>query len=911
MRSWTRPLVGRFDELAKLTRLLQAAANGSGGAMFLVGEPGAGKTRLLEAASSAAEEAAVTVRIGRTSELEAQRALGAALDAFGLRLEQLAGRTAATRMVLEAGAPAAARFLLVDRLVELVEAECAHHPLMLAIEDLHWADPATVGWLHALVARTADLPLAVVATTRPLTTGSPAGRLLDLPHTTRLDLGPLAVNEVRTLVDAVLGDRDAGERLQAALREAAGNPLLVLAVLDAAGHGGGTDGGPIAARLCELGTETAAVLRTAAVLGTTVRLPDLATVLGTGLADLLPHIDAAAAAGFLVPRADGFAFRHELHRQAVLTRLAAGSLAALHLQAARALAASGVPAVDLAEHFARGAQPGDREAADWLRRAALDMVAAAPAGALRLVDVALPLCGTAPPASLLLVRVRALAGTGRTDEAELLARSLLHEDLNPDMEAALRRELAFAAFVGRRTAECVDEIERCEKLAAAPGARARVSGEVAFARLMALDDLGAAESAQRAIADGRRCGDVAAQVAGGVVLTYLDLFALRIPESRARARAVTRLAELPGAADAHVFQPWFAAALVALETDDLRGVAGYAHRGRQVAIERGSGWAVPGHDAVSAFGALRAGDLDDALAMADAVLGCREGVDGLGVMVWCHAFRAQVHLHRGELDAAAAALSAADGMPTTGRAQFGVEQVQIARAQLLELRGDPAAACTALTQVWDLFTATGLRAPLPAIGIPLARLAAVTGDRRRCADVAATLTEAAADSGVPSFSAIALLAAAWRDGDPDSALAAAAAATRTPRKPLAATAYRDAAALLRARGRRSEADDTAAEAVRRWSALDAFAEAAACTRISRTARPPDPRPRFGVALTPTERKVVALVSDGLANAKIADRLGVSRRTVETHVGSAYRKLDVDSRVTLARMAMSHGISDKA
>ena len=75
---------------------------------------------------------------------------------------------------------------------------------------------------------------------------------------------------------------------------------------------------------------------------------------------------------------------------------------------------------------------------------------------------------------------------------------------------------------------------------------------------------------------------------------------------------------------------------------------------------------------------------------------------------------------------------------------------------------------------------------------------------------------------------------------------------------------------------------------------------------------PDPRPRFGVAaLTPTERKVVALVSDGLANAKIADRLGVSRRTVETHVGSAYRKLDVDSRVTLARMAMSHGISDKA
>lgn len=389
---------------------------------------------------------------------------------------------------------------------------------------------------------------------------------------------------------------------------------------------------------------------------------------------------------------------------------------------------------------------------------------------------------------------------------------------------------------------------------------------------------------------------------------YLDLFANRIPDATRRADSIVARAELPHATEAHVFQPWFAACLVQLETDDLDRLATTAHRGREVALARGAGWAVPGYDAVTAFGALRSGAFDDAAATAGATLGYLGNVDSMGVAVWCHAFLAQVLLHHDELDAAAAHVAAADGWLTRERAQFGFEQLQLARSALHERRGEPDDALGALRPAWDLFRALGLRSALPAIGAPLARLAHGAGDTALLTDAAAVLAEAADSAGTRSVHAVAGLAAAWRDSDPDRALSAAAAASRTPRPALVATALTDAASLLRVKGRVAEADRVAAEAVERWSALGAYADAAACAALSRSAQRPQRRPRFGIAsLTATERRVVALLADGLSNSAIAAVLCVSRRTVESHVSASYRKLDVSSRVALTRTALDHGI----
>jgi DNA-binding NarL/FixJ family response regulator len=312
---------------------------------------------------------------------------------------------------------------------------------------------------------------------------------------------------------------------------------------------------------------------------------------------------------------------------------------------------------------------------------------------------------------------------------------------------------------------------------------------------------------------------------------------------------------------------------------------------------------------VDAFGALRAGSFDDAGAAAEATLGYFEGVDGFGVAVWCHAFLAQIALHRGEPELARQHVDTAEAWLARGeRAQLGYEQLRIAAARLCELRGELDAAFVALAEVWDLFALLGVRSPLPSFGATFARLARHGGDSARAAEVATALEEAATDSGTGSVRVAAELAAAWRDVDPDRALRAADLARAGPRRPLVAAALTDAANLLHARRRRGEADRVAAEGARRWSELGADADALACVAVSRTARRPAPRPRFGpAALTATERNVVGLLADGLANADIAAQLGVSRRTVESHVSAAYRKLEVASRVELARAALAYGL----
>jgi DNA-binding NarL/FixJ family response regulator len=125
---------------------------------------------------------------------------------------------------------------------------------------------------------------------------------------------------------------------------------------------------------------------------------------------------------------------------------------------------------------------------------------------------------------------------------------------------------------------------------------------------------------------------------------------------------------------------------------------------------------------------------------------------------------------------------------------------------------------------------------------------------------------------------------------------------------MTAAALADAAGLLRAAGRAHEARAHAEAAVACCTACGADADAARISAQHRLARSAAPRARFGFdALTPTERRVIDLVADGLSNVDIARRLYVSRRTVESHVSSAYRKLEVPSRVELAKAALAQRV----
>jgi predicted ATPase len=442
-------LVGREPEIKRLKKLVQGAADGTGSALLITGEPGIGKTHLVQAVATIANDAGLAVHIGHCEQLEVEKTLGAPLGAFNRQVNVDRERGAAVRTLLEAGASAAAGSALADRLMEVLEFECAHGPMFLAVEDLQWSDPTTLMWLRAVMQDVSELPLLVVLTTRPPAPGTDVHRALAVLAMPQLDLRPMSTEDAHILAGHVLDSAPTAEVVEAVDR-AMGNPLLVLAILDVLKAGGRPTVDSIAALVRELDRSALRTLQIAAVLGDEIDPVLVAAMAGIRTTNLLTDLEAGAAAGIVVPTKSGFRFRHELHREAVLAELVPAARATLHLAAAQVLATMGAPALTVAEQYARGARPGDQEAVAWLSYAAQEIVATAPAAALRLCDIAIDAWGEQPPSDLLLTKVRALAAAGQAPEADELGRALLGDALTPDTEARLRRELAFTAFMQGR-----------------------------------------------------------------------------------------------------------------------------------------------------------------------------------------------------------------------------------------------------------------------------------------------------------------------------------------------------------------------------------------------------------------------------------------------------------------------------
>ena len=917
--------VGRRIEIARLTEMLANGLNGVGTVGVITGEAGAGKSALLDVVVERASEVEMRTVVARCEHLEIERPYGPVRDALGVTEASLVGPAPTSRTPLEVGAVAAYGFFVGEQLLEQLEALTASGPTLLVVEDLHWADPATVQLVHLLAERVRDLPLVVLGSARTPLPGSDTQRLVDIAAVEHLALPPLETDAIAEIVVHQTRCRP-GPRLQAVLDTAGGNPLLVLGLLDAltaGAHLDETDGfvdviGPIpelrpgasvAVRVSELDRPTLRIIQAAAILGMTIDPPAVADLIGRRASELLEPLDAACIAGILTKGAVDYVFRHDLHRQAVLDTMPEAMRLALHLEAARSKARAGAPAIEVAEHYALGARPGDAEAVVWLQRAAAELVHHDPGTALSLLDVAFDICGPHPREDLLLVRVRALTGTGRLADTEALARSLLREGLDRDTEAQLHRELGLSYLIQGRSRESVAEGERYLALVTDPAQQPRIQAEMAFARFVDLDHPGARAAAEIAVGEGRRLGDLGAQVAGGSVLAWLDEFRNDFGPALDRASQILALVRQPHGADGHVYQPWFVASLIYLEADLLDDVLAVIIEGRAVAERDGFAWSIPAYDAMAAYRLMRAGEHDDAAAVAEATLGYIDGVDGWGVALWCHAFVAQVAVGRGKFDEADQHIATAEYHLTTGRAQFGFEQSMIAKARLAERRGDPDTALTVLGDTWDLYGAIGVLAGRQAIGPDLVRLACSAGAVDRATDVVSDLDRGAERAGTPAFRAFAAMGRSWLDADPDAAVAAAELITSaTPRRATAADLWDTAAVLLRGRGRVIDADAAAGRAVELYSmcGADADAQRLAATITGRRVRVAE-RPRFGWdALTATERRVVELIGEGLANGAIATDLFVSRRTVESHVSAAYRKLEVTSRVELARLALGHG-----
>jgi DNA-binding CsgD family transcriptional regulator len=938
-------LAGRSAEVDQLRSAVRQVAGGTGRTLVVVGEAGIGKTRVVDAGLADADDLGVRVFEGAADELEQRRPFGVIADCLATgRSATERERAAVTGLLGEdsgadvfggwlADAPQA-EFQIVEGFVALVEALSVQNPVVLVVEDLQWADPSALLVLHRLARRVGQLPLLLVCTVRPVPRSAELEgclRGLGAAGATELGLGPLDAMAVAKVIEQLVGGPP-GPSLLRQVARAGGNPLFVTELVDALQRDGAirlrpdgaaeltTVGMPpslpllILHRLSFLAPATLELLRVASILGSSFALTDLSLVVGRPTAGLLTALEQALAAGILEQRGELLGFRHDLIREALYQDLPAPVRRGLHLDAGRALAGAGAPAEQVAEQLVRGASAGDTQAVAWLQRAARQAAPRVPAVAVDLLGRALELAGPADPArdGLLAEQAVSLMWAGRLADAEATCREVLARTHDRDTAAMLRLCLIQTLLGRGRIEQALQEVETAvasQQLSDPERVRLQAFQASALASLGQLD--AAADTATRTRPAAAEVGD---DLAGCICVATLALVAnLGGDFLRALGLAVeaVRSADQSASLLAHRFPVSLFLGGCLHDTDRLAEGQVALQRGRRISEELGIKRELPLYYWGLAQGCLWLGEWDDALAECQA---CLELAGEYGMRlhgtVFSHSIHAVIAVHRGDLPDAEGAVAAAERELAATGPQLGWDWLLWANALLLEARGQPEGSLATLCRAWDTCTGQGLVSTLPLFAADLVRHAVGANDRHRAEQATNAIEELAGrNPGVTTLTGAALRCRGLVEDDAEVLVRAATAYRAGPRPLERALACEDAAWALGRIGRVGEARPLLEEATAVYEGLSAswdLARAAARLRslgLRPGRRGPRKRPKSGWdSLTATELTVVRLITEGLSNPEIAERMFISRGTVHTHVSHILAKLGLGSRVALAAEA---------
>lgn len=932
----TTAFVGRVPERRRVDAALAGVVDGHGAVVVVRGEPGVGKSRLVAQSVDPAQATGVRVLHGGAQPGEQTRPFGVAIDLLRISAastdpalracaQVLRGRSAWVEGADEVPVEVHA---VVELVVEHLEATYLTAPTAVVVEDLHWADAASLTLLRRLARLAGQYPLALVVTTRPsdrpdvqtfLAAAARAGA--DVVDLARLDEADV-LSLVRHLVGAVPGDR-----LVDALRRADGNPLFVgelvrsLDARDLLGHVGGRVelladdpatglDATILHRLHLLPAGAAELLRRAAVLGPGFTLDELAHALEAAPGDLLEPVRSAVAVGVLDSDADGLRFGHDLVRDALYASWPDALRRLLHRQVADGMRARGAPDFRVVPHVMAGAEPGDRDAVDWLHRVGRDSATRDPDAGAQVLARALELCpdGAEGRDRLRFDLAVATAWAGRPTDAEHTARALVRETADADLRGRTAYWLGTELLRRGRAHDAAQLVEAA--LAAGVDSdreRTRLSTVVAIGTLLRGGDVALA-ALEEAIRDARTLGD--AQTLGRCLVAATIAAGYRGDLDRAERAGLeaVALAETQPAVEVLSTAAHLAVSTWAQLEIDVTDALATVERALRLVADLPRSTAVVGYDIARAHCLYHLGRWDDALVELDSAIAWSQDT-GRESWVLALALRAVIGAHRDQGAGARADLEQAVAAAAAGASVWHPATLAHARALVDEYDGAPDRAHASAARSWQMLLAAGLPQGLPQIGTHLARLrAAGHGSSDDPAGSVALLDDLAALSPrARNAAASAAVVRGLADADPERLDAAADLFDTAGRVVDAAWAREDAAvawavagAPERARDRLVAAVTTYGElgAVRRTAAAVARARAVGVRLGSRGLRPPRPS-RGPQSLTDAERAVVALVAERLTNAEIADRLVVSRRTVETHVSSALRKLDCTTRRDLA------------
>ena len=340
--------------------------------------------------------------------------------------------------------------------------------------------------------------------------------------------------------------------------------------------------------------------------------------------------------------------------------------------------------------------------------------------------------------------------------------------------------------------------------------------------------------------------------------------------------------------------------------------------GMRISEELGTRWPLPTYQVFLALERFITGEWDDAIAELETSFELADEIGETYNRAYAHGMLSLISLHRNDLSRAQEAASAAE-RDLAGRSSGYLMSLAVwPRALIQEAGGEPGQALATMTGAWDTCARLGLALEYPAAGADLVRLALAAGDIGRARDVSAAVTEVASGNEVPWMTGAALRCQGLVEDDAEILQAAAVACARGSRPLQLALASEDAGAAFARQGRLDRARpllDQALGIYERLGAARDLARAEATLReagIRRGRRGTRGRPQTGWAsLTPAEHAVAGLVAEGLSNPQIGERLYISRRTVQTHLGHMFAKLDIATRAQLAVDVTRHRGSDPA
>ena len=905
--------VGREHEIAVIEAFVEEARNGRGGLLVLEAEAGGGKTSLIRhALSRATASSKITVFAGEgdPNDPRALRCLGDALgcrvtsaDPVRAKIAELLRSSSADR---REGMTAAVQELIVD----VIERSALAQTVLLVVDDMHWVDDTSLAAIGSLTRRLRGLNVGVLAATRP---SSKIHAALGPFEPVFLEIRPLGDDDLITLSTSVTGTVPTVGEIEA-LSAVRSNPFLVSMLSsvgvkrsETVGDAKGIGRDAFRRLAASLDPTLRSFLELAAVAGREVDVEVLAEASDERVAAAVTMARDGVQCGWLVADGESIRFRHDLFLEALTASVATDRMDRLHLRIGRALARL-------------GHAPGR---AGFHLNAASHLLVSADISALLAVldglsfddDLALALAQRSfdldcTNQQTVLALMKSLASRHRHVEAVRLATPWINDSERGETQATGRIRLAAAAsYVTTKGSDAAIELlhDGLENHDLGDSLRADYLNALARLHWYRRDAEAVRLAAAEALIATRSAHSIDGEIHALCSLSEAASLLGNVDEALMNAEAAVALsARLRGTETA---SPELALG-TALATsgrmlEGLKVLTRSLHK-----AERAGDPAAMALAQVTMHGTrFHIGDWDGYVADADAMsqIGAETGIrSGIVLPLGFAAVVATRRAHYGDVSALLARMRAentkGDAHPS---AILGTLLGELAET---EASGRLEEACTKTAQFVELLASAGYSAQA-LISMDAARLAWEVGDQKVLDDMATLALQMLTRSRTSTRAAMSALCSALANHDLDALLSAAAGLTETERVWDSATALHMAGVAAK-RKRHSVARSLLTDAARRYRALGAFRHAsvassgrgfAALHATNATNGAPSHTHVEAPRLTITEQRVLDLVTMGKANGDIGSELFISKRTVESHVAALYRKLDVTTRVALARV----------